>query len=146
MSAEENRAKVRAFYEGAVNAGDLTAVDDLVGSPEIIHPAGGGVGENTPALVRKWVVDLRKAFPDIRVTVEDFIAEGDKLVNRVTYHGTHTGEWDIPVWGRVAPTGKQIEWLAIAINRFADGKSVEAWDILDESSIWQQLGLVPTQK
>jgi predicted ester cyclase len=145
MSAEENKAKVRAFYERAVNAGDLTAVDDLVGSPEIIHPSGGGVGQNTPALVRKWVVELRAAFPDIRVVVEDFIAEGDKLVNRVTYRGTHRGAWDIPVWGPVAPTGKRIEWLAIAINRFADGKSVEAWDILDESSIWQQLGLVPTQ-
>ena len=146
MSAEENKAKVRGFYERAVNAGDLSAVDELVGTPEIIHASGGAVGEYTPALVRKWVIDLRAAFPDIQVTVEDFIAEGDKLVNRVTYRGTHTGEWDIPVWGRVAPTGKRIEWLAIAINRFAGGKSVEAWDILDESSIWQQLGLVTAMK
>jgi predicted ester cyclase len=146
MSTEENKARVRAFYEKAVNSGDLGAVDDLVGSPELIHLSGGGVGQNSPALLRKWVIDLRAAFPDIQVTVEDLIAEGDKLVNRVTYRGTHTGQWELPPWGRIAPTGKRIEWTAIAINRFAGGKSVEAWDLFDDSSLWQQLGLIPTQK
>jgi predicted ester cyclase len=146
MSIADHKAKVRAFYERAVNTGDLAAVDDLVASTEIIHLPGATVGKNTPAAVKQWVVDLRAAFPDIHVTVEDLIAEGDKLVNRVTYRGTHAGALDDPLWGRIPPTGKRMEWTAIAINRFAEGKSVEAWDLIDDSGFWQQLGLVPISK
>ncbi len=142
MSVEDNRAKVRAFYEEAVNKGNLAAVDDLVAPMEISHYSGGAVGQNTPAAVKKWVVDIRAAFPDIHVTIEDLIADGDKLVNR----GTHAGELNDPVWGRIAPTGRQIVWMAIAINRFADGKSVEAWDLMDDAGIWQQLSLIPVPK
>jgi predicted ester cyclase len=146
MSVEDNKAKVRAFYEEAVNKGALAAVDDLVAPMEIAHYSGGAVGQNTPTSVKKWVTDIRSAFPDIHVTIEDLIADGDKLVNRVTYRGTHNGELNDPVWGRIAPTGKQITWMAIAINRFADGKSVEAWDLMDDSGIWQQLALIPAPK
>ena len=138
MSAEENKAKVRGFYERAVNAGDLSAVDELVGTPEIIHASGGGVGENTPALVRKWVIDLRAAFPDIQVTVEDFIAEGDKLVNRVTYRGTHTGEFM-----GAPPTGKKFEAETMVIYRLANGKIVETWGLNDVQAVMMQLGLMP---
>jgi predicted ester cyclase len=144
MSAEENMGKVRAFYEKAVNAGDLTVIDDLVGNPEIIHASGAGVGQNTPATVKAWVTGLRATFPDIHVTIEDLMAHGDKVVNRVTYRGTQTGELHDAVWGKVAPTGKNIMWAAIAINRFDAGKSVEAWDLVDDSSLWQQLGLIPS--
>jgi predicted ester cyclase len=144
MSPEENKAKVRAFYEKAVNEGDLSAVDELVADGEVIHLSGGAVGRNTPSSVKQWVVAVRAAFPDIYVTVEDFLADGDKLVNRVTYRGTHRGEWIDPVWGRVAPTGKQVSWMAIAINRFEGGKSVEAWDLMDDPAMWRQLGLIPS--
>ena len=88
MTAEENKARVRAFYEKAVNQGDLSAVDELVSDGEVIHLSGDAVGRNTPDSVKKWVKDLRAAFPDIHVTVEEFFADGDKLVNRVTYRGT----------------------------------------------------------
>ena len=144
MTAEENKARVRAFYEKAVNQGDLSAVDELVSDGEVIHLSGDAVGRNTPDSVKKWVKDLRAAFPDIHVTVEEFFADADKLVNRVTYRGTHKGEWIDPVWGRVAPTGKQVVWMAIAINRFEGGKSVEAWDLMDDPALWQQLGLIPS--
>ncbi len=143
MSAEENKARVRGFYEKAVNQGDLSAVDELVAAGEIAHYSGGAIGHNTPESVKQWVVAIRAAFPDIHVTVEDFLAEGDKLVNRVTYRGTHLGEWTDPVWGRLAPTGRQVTWMAIAINRFDSGKSVEAWDLMDDSAMWRQLGLIP---
>ncbi len=66
-------------------------MDGLVAPTEIAHFSGGTVGRNTPASVKKWVAEIRAAFPDIRATVEDLIAEDDKLVNRVTYCGTHTG-------------------------------------------------------
>jgi predicted ester cyclase len=119
-----------------VNKGNLSVVDDLVARIEIAHLSGDAVKENTPAAVEKWVTDLRAAFPDIHVTVEDKVTEGDKAVKRVTYRGTHTGESNDPVWGRIAPTGRKIVWRAIAINRFAGGKSVEAWDLIDDYSFW----------
>ena len=145
MAAEENMARVRAFYEQAVNSGDLTVIDDLVGNPEIIHASGSGVGQNTPETVKAWVTELRTSFPDIHVTIEELIAHSDKVVNRVTYEGTQTGELHDAVWGTIAPTGKKITWTAIAINRFDGGRSVEAWDLIDDSSFWQQLGLIPAR-
>jgi predicted ester cyclase len=142
MSAEENKAKVRGFYERAVNAGDLSAVDELVGSPEIIHAQAAAWVRTRPGTTVGH--RPRAAFPDIRVTVEDFIAEGDKLVNRVTYRGTHTG---IRTSGMGSgATGKRIEWLAIAIQPLCGRQDVGAWDILDRSSIWQQQGLVTAKK
>jgi len=108
VPAEQNKTKVRAFYERAVNQGDLTAVDDLVASPELAHNSGDGEGHNTPASVKAWVVQLRAAFPDIQVTVEELIEQGAKVVNRVTYRGTQTGEVQDPVWGRIAPTRRKI--------------------------------------
>jgi predicted ester cyclase len=146
MSAEENMAKVRAFYEEAVNKGNLAPIDELVGNPEIIHASGAGVGENTPTKVKAWVTELRAAFPDIHVTIEDLMAHGDRVVNRVTYRGTQSGELHDAVWGDIPPTGKRITWSAIAINRFQNGKSVEAWDLIDDASYWQQLGLIPPRK
>jgi predicted ester cyclase len=143
MSAEENKAKVRAFYEEAVNKGNLSAIDELVAPVEIAHYSGGLTGQNTPALVKQWVVDLRAAFPDIQVEIEELLSEGDKVVNRVTYRGTHSGDYNDPTWGRIAASGKKVEWMAIAINRFAGGKSVEAWDLIDDPAIWRQLGVIP---
>jgi hypothetical protein len=76
MPAQVNDAKVRAFYEQAVNKGDLTAGDNLVAPTEITHYSGDSVGQNTPGSVKKWVTELRAAFPDIRVAVEDLIEKG----------------------------------------------------------------------
>jgi len=146
MSTDQNKSKVRAFYEEAVNKGNLEAVDDLVGATETAHNSGAGVSQNTPASVKQWVRELRAAFPDIRVTVEDLIAEADKIVNRVTYRGTQTGDLNDPIWGRIAATGKTVSWAAIAINRFEGGKSVEAWDLIDDSNLWQQLGVIPKRE
>jgi len=146
VPAEPNQTKVRAFYERAVNQGDLTAVDDLVASAELAHNSGGGDGHNTPASVKAWVLQLRAASPAIQVTVEELIEQRDRVVNRVTYRGTQTGEVQDPVWGRIAPTRTKIAGAAIAINRFADGKSVEAWDLMDDSSYWQKLSAIPVPK
>jgi predicted ester cyclase len=143
MITQENEAKVRAFYEEAVNRGNLSAIDNLVAPIEIAHYSGGLVGQNTPDLVKQWVVDLRSAFPDIHVTIEELMSVGDKVINRVTYHGTHNGVLIDATWGLISPTGKRIEWMAIAINRFSAGKSVEAWDLIDDPGIWRQLGIIP---
>ncbi len=143
MSAEENKAKVRAFFEEAINRGNLSAVDDLVGSPEIAHQSGSDVGQNTPQLVKDFVTGVRSAFPDAEATVELLLADGDKVVNLVTFRGTHTGAFTDPNMGHFAPTGKKVAYRWMSVNRFAGGKSVEVWGVSDDLAFWQQLGLNP---
>src|SRR5262249_59810614 len=78
---------------------------------------------------------MRGAFPDFRLTIEDQIAEGDKVVTRVTFSGTHSGEFR-----GIAPTGKQVKYSGIAIDRIVDGKVVEMWHVAET------LGLVSTDR
>ena len=75
------------------------------------------------------------SFPDIRVTVDDQVAEGDKVSTRRTWQGTHQG----PYHG-IAATGRQVTWMQISIVRFSEGKIVEDWAVADELSVLQQLG------
>ena len=82
---------------------------------------------------------LRAGFPDLHVTVEDIIAEGDKVVGRTTIRGSHTGEFM-----GMAPTGKQFTIQAIDVMRFAGGKVVEHWGNQDDLGMMQQLGVIPT--
>ena len=82
-----------------------------------------------------------QAFPDINITVEDVIAEGDQAVSRYTIRGTHRGETED--FG--PPTERQVELKGITIHRFEDGKIVEEWEAYDNLSLLQQLGLAPEQ-
>lgn len=90
---------------------------------------------------RQFVGIYKTAFPDLSATVEDVMAEGDKVVTRVTIRGTHQGE--IEEFG--PPTGRQIEIQDITIHRIEGGKIVEEWERYDNLSIMQQLGLFPEQ-
>ena len=83
-----------------------------------------------------------QAFPDFNVTVEDVIAEGEKVVSRYTFRGTHQGETE--EFG--SPTGRQFELEGISMHRFEDGKIVEDWERYDNLSVLQQLGLVPEEQ
>jgi steroid delta-isomerase-like uncharacterized protein len=82
------------------------------------------------------------AFPDLHATVEDVIAEGDKVVTRYTVRGTHQGE--IEEFG--PPTGRQVEIKGLTMHRIEGGKIVEEWERYDNLSVLQQLGLVPQQQ
>jgi steroid delta-isomerase-like uncharacterized protein len=87
---------------------------------------------------KRYVSDALSAFPDAQVTVEDMIAEGDKVVTRYTIRGTHQGETE--EFG--PPTGKRMEITGITIERFADGKIVEDWTNFDALGLMRQLGLM----
>jgi predicted ester cyclase len=78
------------------------------------------------------------AFPDIHFAVEDLIAEGDRVAARVTMRGTHQGD----LMG-IPPTGKQVSWTGIEIDRIKDGKYVESWLNTDDLGLMQQLGVIP---
>lgn len=82
---------------------------------------------------------FRTAFPDLYGTIEDLIAEGDKVVTRITYRGTHQGEFmGIP------PTGRPVTMTFTGINRIAGGKIAEGWVNFDALGMMQQLGVIPT--
>lgn len=141
MSTEENKALVRYWIDEALNKGNLAVVDEFI-PPGYVghnpnHPlAGQPLG---PEEVKEHVVTmLRTAFPDLHQSIEDLIAEGDKVVVRSTFRGTHQG-----LFAGRAPTGKRFEMTSIEIFRLADGKIAEHWINVDMLGMMQQLGALP---
>jgi C-1 hydroxylase len=136
MSLEENKAIVRKAIE-AINKKDLSLLDDLVAPNYFDHIAKQG-----QELIKQLIVMLYKGFPDYHATIEDIIAEGDKVWARVTYTGTHKGEYlGFP------PSGKKISYNSVTIKRVVDGKMVEGWTVNDMLDFLKQLGMIePTEK
>jgi steroid delta-isomerase-like uncharacterized protein len=137
MSAEQNKALVRRFVEEVQSRGNIDALDEIC-SPEFVnHSAPPGVPSNCEG-VKQLTAMFRQAFPDSYFSVEDMLAEGDKVATRKTFHGSHQGEFmGIP------PTGQQVSMELIDIVRIADGRVVEHWAVGDNLGMMQQLGIVP---
>jgi steroid delta-isomerase-like uncharacterized protein len=137
--ATSNKATFRRLHD-AVNTGDVEVISktiDEVVEPDVLIRTPLPVGATgAQALKQVWAVLLR-AFPDLHVAVEDVIAEGDKVVCRNTVTGTHQGEY----MGR-PPTGKSITYNEIFIFRFAGGRVVETWGVVDVLSQMRQLGVI----
>ncbi len=138
MSTEDNKAIIRRLYDEIHSKGNWAAVDELVGTNFVDHNPPAPDFPSGPEGVKQTLGMFRSALPDMHVTVEDIIAEGDKVAARITMSGTHRGE----LMG-VAPTGKQITLGLIDITRLADGKIVERWGEGDMLGMMQQLGVVP---
>ena len=133
--SEENKALARRAWE---TIGDNPDVLDEVYAPDVVwHEPDQEIRglEQT----KQFVSTYETVFPDMNVTVEDVIAEGDKVVTRVTLRGTHEGETE--EFG--PPTGRQVEVKGITISRIEGGKIVEEWNSYDNLGVMQQLGLVP---
>jgi steroid delta-isomerase-like uncharacterized protein len=137
MSAE-NKALARRLVEEAFNAGRLEVVDELVASDFVEHDPSLTEEVRGPAGVKELIAGYRAAFPDIRITIEDQIADGDYVVSRWSGTGTHQGE----LMGMPA-TGKQATVTGITIDRIVDGRIAESWDNWDTLGLMQQLGAVP---
>jgi steroid delta-isomerase-like uncharacterized protein len=137
MSAE-NKALSRRLVEEAFNAGRLDVIDEVVASDFVGHDPSLPEELRGPAGVRELIAGYRAAFPDIRITIEDQVAEGDLVVTRWSATGTHQGE----LLGMPA-TGKQATVTGVTIDRIVDGRIVESWDNWDTLGLMQQLGAVP---
>ena len=136
MPTEENKAVVRRMFE-AYNKHDLAALEDLC-APDYVWHGPAGFGDMDLAAMKQVMPTWFAALPDLHWTVEDLIAEGDKVVSRYTCRGTHQGEFmGIP------PTGKTVTVTAIIISRVAGGKCVEDWEEADMLGLFQQLGAIP---
>jgi steroid delta-isomerase-like uncharacterized protein len=137
MAAEDNKAIVRRFYEEVLNQGNLAMSDELVAADFVDHQPFPGQGPGLAGL-KESLGAFRAAFPDLQYTIEDLIAEGDKVVVRATMRGTNEGS----LFGLPA-SGKQVTVGDIDIVRIAGGKMVEGWGITDRLSMMQQLGVIP---
>lgn len=143
-TAEEtsNKATFTRFHDAA-NTGDAEVIartiDELVDPDAVIRTPLPIGATGAQALKQVWAMLLR-TYPDIHLTVEDVIAERDKVVGRTTVTATHQGEFM-----GVAPTGKSVTYNEIFIFRFADGRVVETWGVVDVYSQMKQIGVIPAQ-
>ncbi len=137
MSAEENKALDRRWYEEVWNQGKVASYEEMASPDMVTHGAPPGITPDFEG-VKQAISIHRTGYPDMHFEVEDQLAEGDKVVSRCTLTGTHRGEWvGIP------PTGKRVSIETISIQRWRGGKMVEAWLAMDMLGWMQQLGVVP---
>ncbi|MFQ6087886.1 MAG: ester cyclase [Candidatus Methanofastidiosia archaeon] len=118
MSEEENKAIVYGYMEEILNKGNFAAIDDYFPSEDFIFNGKHFTAKQIEIMHQS----ILEAFPDFPLTIEDQIAEGDKVVTHVTFYGTHKGEFK-----GIAPTGKQVKYAGIGIDRIAGGTVVEMW-------------------
>ncbi len=140
MSIEDNMALVRRAIEEEWNQGNFAHVYEQTAS-NFIHHDPGNPNVRTLEEYKLWVTETRNAFPDLHLTIEDMIAEGDQVATRWTMHATNTGDMLTPMY--IPATGKQVTVTGITFSRFAEGKLVEDWHQADMMSFMQQLGLLP---
>jgi serine phosphatase RsbU (regulator of sigma subunit) len=130
---EQNKAIFRRYLEEAWNQSNLEVIDEIF-DRYISHQPDGSVHERGPEDVKRFVGEFRSAFPDLRLIIEEQLAEGDKVVSRGTIRGTHQGEFR-----GIAPTGEGMEIPGMAVFRFSEeGKVVESWDSYDQLSLMRQ--------
>ena len=137
MSEEENREFGRRFVDEVLNKKNLAALDELVAEDYVeLDPLPGQ--EQGREGLKQILAMLFAAFPDLRWTVEEDAAEGDKLWSRFTWRGTHRGDFlSIPA------TGNQVEVNGVVIDRIVEGKMVDSRILMNELSLMQQLGVIP---
>ncbi len=136
MATEQNKFLANQVWDDVWRDGDLRRMDDLFALDFVRHDPGRelhGLEQN-----RQFIASFRKAFPDGRFTVEDQIAEGDKVAVRYRFTGAQLGDFQ-----GMPPTGKQVSYSGMLIYRVADGKIAEQWTEIDLLGLLRQLGVPP---
>lgn len=136
MTSDEHKTIVRLYVDTVWNSRQLDRADEYVAADFIDHAATPGQPPGLAGAKQKWA-QYQAAVPDLRVSIEDMVAEGDKVAVRRNYQGTHQG----PLFG-VPPTGRVLRFGGISIFRLAAGKITEHWEIFDQLAILRQLGVV----
>ena len=135
--SEENKAIVRRQEEELFTQGNLDAADEVYAPDYVGHDPSNPEDIRGPEAAKQAAADYRKAFPDLQVTVEDLIAEGDRVAARLRFRGTHLGELD-----GIAPTGWRVDCTGIVISRMEGGKIAEDWANFDDLGMMQQLRVI----
>ena len=138
MSADDHKALFRHYFAEGANRGNLGVIDEVFAANYLHHdPANidaiGGIDD-----VKRHILTLRQAFPDLEFQIHDEIADENNIVVRWTVRGTHTGDY----FG-MAPTGKTFAVTGMNHWRMANGKAVEGWVSRDDLGLMRQLGMMP---
>lgn len=137
MSTEELKSIARRYIEEVWNQGNLSLIDELF-TPDYINHSPS-IGQTAgPDGLKQLIASFRTAAPDLHVTVDDMLAEDDRVMTRWTAKGTHLG-----VLMGVPPTGNVVLVTSTVIDRVVDGRIVEHWASRDDLGLFQQLGLIP---
>jgi steroid delta-isomerase-like uncharacterized protein len=138
--SEENKAVLRRVNDEVFVQRNLDLVDELFAPDYVLHDPGlpGGELRGTEDFKQRWVSMFRTAFPDLQLSVEDQVAEGDKVATRYTGRGTHQGE----LMG-IPPTGNDVSVDGVIISRVSGGSIEEEWNNFDALGMMQQLGVIP---
>jgi steroid delta-isomerase-like uncharacterized protein len=130
---EKHKALVRRFHEEAWNKGNVAAVDEFMAADYVDYPIPSGLPPGTEGL-KHTISTYRTAFPDLKATVDDIFAEGDRVAYRWSTRGTHLGQWL-----GISPTGYHMAATGITVFRIAGGKVVEGWTSMDLSPTDEEL-------
>jgi steroid delta-isomerase-like uncharacterized protein len=137
-TTEQNKNLMRRAVEEVWNKGNFDILGELITDDFISHSDKPEEELRGHEEVKQFYTKLREAFPDIHFTIKDQITEGDKVVTQWRATATHKGEFK-----GIPPTGKRVNFSAMEIARFINGKAVECWTNVDELSLMQQLGVIP---
>ena len=133
--SETNKAVFRRYFDEVLNVGRIELIDELIAPDYVSHyPTGYDFGGG-PEDVKQIVSTVRSGFPNVHFQIEDLLAEEDRVVGRWTFQGTHRGDFM-----GIAPSGKNVSVVGIAIYRIADGRIAEAWVAWDALGLMQQIG------
>lgn len=133
--SESHKEVIRRFIEEANNQGDLSILNELVHPDYVFRSPSEEL--HGPDELKVFFAGFRSAFPDLHLHIDELVVEDDKTVTRFTLTGTHDGElMGIPA------TGKPAKINGMVLSRFRDGKIAEEWEVLDQLSLLQQLGVV----
>jgi steroid delta-isomerase-like uncharacterized protein len=141
MATEDNKAKLRRIFQECFNQGNLATADELV-APDCRDTSPGippGVPTTGPDTLKSIVPQLRTAFPDLQVTIDEMVAEGDVVVARTTCTGTHRGNFQ-----GIPATGQRVNWSSIDIVHVRGGQFVSHHGLQDGVGLLQQLGAIST--
>jgi predicted ester cyclase len=143
MSADENKALVRHFIEEVFGRGHVGTADDVLTPDCVTHIflPGAAPLRGTGGL-KHFASATLAAFPDQDLIVEDQIAEGDRVVSRLTIRGTQTGPLALPNVPTMPPSGRRFEMTEIRIDRIVDGRIAESWFVYDRLGWFEQLGIL----
>ena len=138
MSIEAHKATIRRYVDEVQNQGNLSVIDEIAAPRFVNHSAPPGYPPTLDG-VKQLALELRAAFPDGSMSIEDMVAEGDRVATRKTFHGTHQA----PFMG-IPATGRSVAIGMVELVRFEDGKVIEHWLQADMLGMFQQLGVVQT--
>jgi predicted ester cyclase len=134
---DENKAVIRRFVEEVQNNKSEAAYDEL-NDPEFVNLSSPPGIPSDKEGGKMYLFGFLNAFPDCHFTIDDMLAEGDQVVTKKTFRGTHTADF-----AGIPPTGRKVELQFVDIMRVRDRKIIEHWNCIDQLAFMQQLGVIP---